>query len=129
MLTVDVDVTLTNGKMYYGSEGEVLKTFDTRDPKRLARIWASGVRVTAWEGPPGTSLTPLGRCEWPELLLGQWGLTKACKQAVEAVKRHSIGGSDLDPDGPAVGGVIDHEEPIRRGLRSDALFSHRVRDI
>lgn len=44
-LIVDVDGTLTNGGMYYGPEGEVMKKFNTRDARGLERLRGGGVRV------------------------------------------------------------------------------------
>ncbi len=50
--------------------------------------------------------------ERPELPFGQRGLAETYKQAVESVERQSIGGGDLDSNGPAVRGVIDHQESV-----------------
>jgi N-acylneuraminate cytidylyltransferase len=50
VLAVDVDGTLTDGGMYYGPDGEILKKFDTRDAKGLARLQARGIRVVVLTG-------------------------------------------------------------------------------
>ena len=48
LLVLDVDGTLTDGRLYYGKDGEALKAFDVRDGHglRLLRIYG-GVRLAA----------------------------------------------------------------------------------
>lgn len=50
LLCVDVDGVLTDAGMYYGSDGEVLKKFNTRDGMGLARVRAAGVAVAIISG-------------------------------------------------------------------------------
>jgi len=45
LLVCDVDGTLTDGAMYYGSDGEVLKRFTTRDGLGISRLLDAGVVV------------------------------------------------------------------------------------
>jgi len=45
LLVVDVDGTLTDGGMYYSSEGEALKKFNTRDGKGLELVRKKGIEV------------------------------------------------------------------------------------
>jgi len=45
LLMVDVDGTLTDGGMYYDSNGEVMKRFNTRDAAGMAMVRAMGVFV------------------------------------------------------------------------------------
>ena len=45
LLVVDVDGTLTDGGMYYSSEGEALKKFNTRDAKGLELVRKKGIEV------------------------------------------------------------------------------------
>lgn len=45
LLVVDVDGTLTDGGMYYGADGELLKRFDTRDWNGLKLVEQAGVPV------------------------------------------------------------------------------------
>lgn len=45
LLMVDVDGTLTDGGMYYTSQGESLKKFNTRDAKGLELIKSQGIEV------------------------------------------------------------------------------------
>lgn len=46
MLVMDVDGTLTDGKIYYGNDGEVFKAFDVRDGYRLIKCEKYGI-ITA----------------------------------------------------------------------------------
>lgn len=53
LLVLDVDGTLTDGRLYYGKDGEALKAFDVRDGHglRLLQI-CGGVRVALLTGRP-----------------------------------------------------------------------------
>ena len=44
-LILDVDGTLTDGGMYYGSDGEALKKFNTRDAHGLQLLRENGVKI------------------------------------------------------------------------------------
>ncbi len=44
-LILDVDGTLTDGGMYYGSDGEALKKFNTRDAHGLQLLRENGIKV------------------------------------------------------------------------------------
>lgn len=46
MLVMDVDGTLTDGKIYYGNNGEIFKAFDVRDGYRLIKCEDYGI-ITA----------------------------------------------------------------------------------
>jgi YrbI family 3-deoxy-D-manno-octulosonate 8-phosphate phosphatase len=50
LLCVDVDGVLTDGGMYYGPDGEVLKKFNTRDAMGLARVREIGIAVAIVSG-------------------------------------------------------------------------------
>jgi len=45
LLVSDVDGTLTDGAMYYGADGEVLKRFTTRDGLGISRLLEAGIAV------------------------------------------------------------------------------------
>jgi len=45
LFALDVDGTLTDGGMYYGSDGEMLKKFDTRDAHGLQLLRERGIQV------------------------------------------------------------------------------------
>ena len=51
LLVLDVDGTMTDGRLYYGKDGEALKAFDVRDGHglRLLRIYG-GVKLAALTG-------------------------------------------------------------------------------
>ncbi|HXN83756.1 MAG TPA: HAD family hydrolase [Myxococcales bacterium] len=53
LLVLDVDGTLTDGRLYYGRDGEALKAFDVRDGHglRLLQVCA-GVRLAVLTGRP-----------------------------------------------------------------------------
>ena len=45
LLVCDVDGTLTDGAMWYGAEGEVLKRFSTRDGNGIGLLLGAGITV------------------------------------------------------------------------------------
>lgn len=45
LVACDVDGTLTDGSMWYGSGGEELKRFSTRDGHGIGRLMAGGIEV------------------------------------------------------------------------------------
>jgi 3-deoxy-D-manno-octulosonate 8-phosphate phosphatase (KDO 8-P phosphatase) len=54
MLVMDVDGTLTDGAMYYGHEGEVMKRFSTRDGMGLQLLANAGIEraiITSEQSP------------------------------------------------------------------------------
>jgi 3-deoxy-D-manno-octulosonate 8-phosphate phosphatase (KDO 8-P phosphatase) len=50
LLVLDVDGTLTDGRLYYGKDGEALKAFDVRDGHGLRLLSLAGVRLAALTG-------------------------------------------------------------------------------
>lgn len=50
VLVLDVDGVLTDGRLYYGPRGEVLKTFHARDGAGLKQLIAAGVTVAIISG-------------------------------------------------------------------------------
>ena len=50
LLCLDVDGVLTDGKLYYGSNGEELKAFFTQDGSALKRLMQSGLQVAIISG-------------------------------------------------------------------------------
>ena len=44
MLVMDVDGTLTDGKIYIGNEGEIMKAFHVKDGYAIARLPEFGIR-------------------------------------------------------------------------------------
>jgi len=50
LLVLDVDGVLTDGRLYFGSQGELLKVFHVRDGHGLKALRASGVEVAVISG-------------------------------------------------------------------------------
>ena len=45
LVVLDVDGVLTDGRLYYGPEGEALKVFDVRDGHGVKMLLARGIDV------------------------------------------------------------------------------------
>ena len=50
LLVLDVDGTMTDGRLYFGPRGEALKVFNVRDGFGIKRLDAAGVRVAVISG-------------------------------------------------------------------------------
>lgn len=50
LLVLDVDGVLTDGRLWYGPDGEVLKAFHVRDGYGIRRLLAAGIRVAVISG-------------------------------------------------------------------------------
>jgi 3-deoxy-D-manno-octulosonate 8-phosphate phosphatase (KDO 8-P phosphatase) len=50
LLVLDVDGVLTDGRLYYGSRGEILKSFHTRDGHGIKVLRAAGIEVAVISG-------------------------------------------------------------------------------
>ena len=50
MVAIDVDGTLTDGRLYYGDEGELLKTFHVRDGYGLRLLMQAGISLAVISG-------------------------------------------------------------------------------
>ena len=50
LLVLDVDGVLTDGRLYFGARGEVLKAFHVRDGHGIVRLQRSGTRVAVISG-------------------------------------------------------------------------------
>jgi 3-deoxy-D-manno-octulosonate 8-phosphate phosphatase (KDO 8-P phosphatase) len=50
LLILDVDGVLTDGRLYFGSQGEALKVFHVRDGHGIKLLLAAGVQVAAFSG-------------------------------------------------------------------------------
>lgn len=60
LLLLDVDGVLTDGRLFYGAEGEALKAFHVRDGLGLRLAMAAGIRVGIVTGRRGPALA--ARC-------------------------------------------------------------------
>ena len=52
LLVLDVDGVLTDGRIYYGAEGEIMKSFHTRDGYGIRRALNAGIEVAVISGRP-----------------------------------------------------------------------------
>jgi 3-deoxy-D-manno-octulosonate 8-phosphate phosphatase (KDO 8-P phosphatase) len=50
LLILDVDGVLTDGRLYFGNNGEALKVFHVRDGHGIKLLMAAGVQVAAFSG-------------------------------------------------------------------------------
>lgn len=50
LLVLDVDGVLTDGRLYYGAKGELLKTFHVRDGHGIKQVSAAGIHVAIISG-------------------------------------------------------------------------------
>src|SRR5919204_2656535 len=83
LVVLDVDGTLTDGRLYYGKEGEALKAFDVRDGHglRLLTLYG-GVKLAALTGRRADLVEQRGR----ELSIGQVvGQSRAKGEAIERI--------------------------------------------
>ncbi len=69
LLILDVDGVLTDGKLYYGSEGESLKIFHVRDGQGIIQLLKNNVQVAIISGRDG-------KCT--ERRLTELGISKLC---------------------------------------------------
>lgn len=50
LLVLDVDGTMTDGRLYFGPRGEALKVFHVRDGQGIKRLDAAGIKVAVISG-------------------------------------------------------------------------------
>jgi len=56
LLVLDVDGVLTDGRLYYGAQGESLKAFHVRDGHGIKRVGMAGVQVAIISGRKSAAL-------------------------------------------------------------------------
>ena len=61
LLVLDVDGVLTDGRLYFGARGEVLKVFDVKDGYGLTRLMRSGIEVAIISGRRSAAVTRRAR--------------------------------------------------------------------
>jgi 3-deoxy-D-manno-octulosonate 8-phosphate phosphatase (KDO 8-P phosphatase) len=61
MLVLDVDGVLTDGRLFYGPKGELLKAFHVRDGYGIKKIQAAGVTVAIISGRRSTAVARRAR--------------------------------------------------------------------
>jgi 3-deoxy-D-manno-octulosonate 8-phosphate phosphatase (KDO 8-P phosphatase) len=57
LVVLDVDGVLTDGRLWYGPEGESIKAFDVRDGHGIKRLIAAGVGVAVISGRRSAAVT------------------------------------------------------------------------
>jgi 3-deoxy-D-manno-octulosonate 8-phosphate phosphatase (KDO 8-P phosphatase) len=57
LVVLDVDGVLTDGRIWYGAEGEALKAFDVRDGHGIKRLVAAGIGVAVISGRRSSAVT------------------------------------------------------------------------
>ena len=50
LVVLDVDGVLTDGRLWFGADGEQLKVFDVRDGHGIRRLIEAGIRVAVISG-------------------------------------------------------------------------------
>jgi 3-deoxy-D-manno-octulosonate 8-phosphate phosphatase (KDO 8-P phosphatase) len=80
LLLLDVDGTLTDGGLYYGAEGMVMKRFDVRDGFGIVRLREAGVEVAIVSADHSPIIA--ARCE----RLGLGRPEMGCREKGEAVR-------------------------------------------
>lgn len=61
LLVLDVDGVLTDGRLYYGANGEALKVFNTLDGHGIKLLQKSGIRVALITGRRGEAILQRAR--------------------------------------------------------------------
>jgi 3-deoxy-D-manno-octulosonate 8-phosphate phosphatase (KDO 8-P phosphatase) len=61
MLVLDVDGVLTDGRLYYGARGEVMKAFNVKDGHGIKQVAAAGITVAIISGRKSTAVTRRAR--------------------------------------------------------------------
>ena len=61
MLVLDVDGVLTDGRLYYGARGEVLKAFNVKDGHGIKQVAAAGITVAIISGRKSAVVTRRAR--------------------------------------------------------------------
>lgn len=81
LLVLDVDGVMTDGRLHYGSSGEVLKVFHVRDGLGLKLLMRAGIKVSVISG--RTSEAVAARCRE----LGIDHVEQGCEDKVAALDR------------------------------------------
>jgi 3-deoxy-D-manno-octulosonate 8-phosphate phosphatase (KDO 8-P phosphatase) len=81
LLILDVDGVLTDGRLYFGSKGEVLKVFHVRDGHGIKLLMAAGVQVAALSGRRSAATAARLR------ELGVATVIQGCKDKLAALQR------------------------------------------
>jgi 3-deoxy-D-manno-octulosonate 8-phosphate phosphatase (KDO 8-P phosphatase) len=88
LLVLDVDGVLTDGRLWYGPEGEALKAFDVRDGHGIKSLAAAGVGVAVISGRRSGAVTARMR-ELGVADVAQ-GVADKARALAELLKRNAV---------------------------------------
>lgn len=93
MLVMDVDGTLTDGRIYIGSTGELMKAFDVKDGYAIARLKEQGVEPVIITGRRSDIVSARAR----ELRITELhqGIEDKLTQLQSIVKKHSLSPEEI----------------------------------
>src|SRR5579862_1511410 len=80
LLVLDVDGTLTDGRLYFGPRGEALKVFHARDGHGIKLLQNQGVHVAVISGRRSPAVSARMR------ELGVFHVVQGCKDKVQALQ-------------------------------------------
>ena len=88
LVVLDVDGVLTDGRLWYGPDGESLKVFDVRDGHGIRNLLAAGIGVAVISGRRSAAVAARMR----ELGVGDvaQGVTDKARALAELLKRNAI---------------------------------------
>jgi 3-deoxy-D-manno-octulosonate 8-phosphate phosphatase (KDO 8-P phosphatase) len=88
LVVLDVDGVLTDGRLWYGPDGEYMKVFDVRDGHGIKNLLAAGIGVAVISGRSSTAVAARMR----ELGVGDvaQGVTDKARALAELLKRNAI---------------------------------------
>ena len=93
MLVMDVDGTLTDGKIYYGNDGELFKAFDVRDGYRLVKCEEYGIITAIITGK--TSKIVEGRARDLKIKEVHQGVSKKIEVLKNLIEKYSLDKSQV----------------------------------
>ncbi len=88
LVVLDVDGVLTDGRLWYGADGESVKVFDVRDGHGIKNLLAAGIGVAVISGRRSSAVTARMR----ELGVSDvaQGVTDKARALAELLKRNAI---------------------------------------
>lgn len=87
MLVMDVDGTLTDGKIYIGSQGEIMKAFNVKDGLGIAKLNSKGIITVIITGRSSVIVTQRAKeLNITEVIQGVHDKVKILRQVAEKYK-------------------------------------------
>ena len=93
MLVMDVDGTLTDGKIYYGNNGEIFKAFDVRDGYRLIKCEDYGIITAIITGK--SSEIVAGRAKDLKIKEVYQGISNKIEILTKLIEKYSLSSSQV----------------------------------